>query len=97
MMGGSFLARSSSPAPTRRSVGGEARLNMLFWLNGGNRTGHNHQRRRHRPSSRRAAQRKRRGPHARRQRLTISPQQSKISVETRTPTAWGEARTFIRV
>jgi hypothetical protein len=25
----------------------------------------------------------------------ISPQQSKISVETRTPTAWGEARSFI--
>ena len=25
----------------------------------------------------------------------MSPQQSKLSVETRTPTAWGEARTFI--
>ena len=27
--------------------------------------------------------------------LNMSPQQSKLSVETRTPTAWGEARTFI--
>ena len=61
-----------------------------------------HQRRHHRAAEQHPADRPsgrfgRATPGARRQILTMSAQQSKLSVETRTPTAWGEARSFHRV
>src|SRR5215207_1530777 len=97
MMGGSFPRSFLVPGTdTSIRVGGEVRLNMLYWINGGNpgavhntnagATGQSGVI----PLSNSGVAR------TRSDNVTvISPQQSKISVETRTPTAWGEARSYI--
>ena len=96
MTGGSFPRSFLIPGTdTSIRVGGEARLNFLYWFNGGNpNSPHNTNagatgQVNNIPLNGTAASR--RGHNV----SIISPQQSKISVETRTPTAWGEARTFI--
>jgi len=96
MTGGSFPRSFLIPGTdTSIRIGGEARLNFLYWFNGGNPNAA------HNTNAGATGQvanlplngttESRRGHNV----TTISPQQSKISVETRTPTAWGEARTFI--
>jgi hypothetical protein len=97
MMGGSFPRSFLIPGTdTSIRVGGEARLNVLHWIDGGNPNGvHNTNAGSTGqsgviPLSNSGAARTR-SDHV----TIISPAQSKINVETRTPTAWGEARTFI--
>jgi hypothetical protein len=97
MMGGSFPRSFLIPGTdTSIRVGGEARLNFLHWIDGGNPNAvHNTNagatgQANNIPLSNSGAARNRSN-----NVTIISPQQSKISVETRTPTAWGEARSFI--
>jgi len=96
MTGGSFPRSFLIPGTdTSIRIGGEVRANFLYWFNGGAPNGI-HQT--NAGATGQAAQiplnntnESRRGHNV----STISPQQSKLSFETRTPTAWGEARTFI--
>jgi hypothetical protein len=97
IIGGSFPRSFLVPGTdTSIRVGGEARLNMLYWINGGNpgavhntnagATGQSAVI----PLSNQGAAR------TRSDNVTIiSAQQTKLNFETRTPTAWGEARTFV--
>jgi Porin subfamily len=97
MMGGSFPRSFLIPGTdTSIRVGGEIRMNVLYWFNGGNPNQGN-------PSTNggttgqlnsiglTGTTTSARG-HAVFQQ---SPQQSKLNFETRTPTAYGEARTFV--
>jgi hypothetical protein len=98
MMGGSFPRSFLIPGTdTSIRVGGEARMNVLYWLNGSPALGNSHQTNPGNTGTVNVAALSDSG--AARSRtdnvLHMSPAQSKISVETRTPTAWGEARTFI--
>jgi hypothetical protein len=97
MHGGSFPRSFLIPGTdTSIRVGGEVRLNFLHWIDGGNpNNSHNTNagatgQATTLPLSNSGAARNR-SDHV----TILSPQQSKISVETRTPTAWGEARSFI--
>jgi hypothetical protein len=97
MTGGSFPRSFLSPGTdTSIRVGGEIRLDSLYYITGGNPN--------EQPQGTNAgttgqlnniplkgSANRIRGEEV----LTMSPQQSKISVETRTPTALGEARSFI--
>ncbi|MGD9614828.1 MAG: DcaP family trimeric outer membrane transporter [Alphaproteobacteria bacterium] len=97
MTGGSFPRSFLIPGTdTSIRVGGEIRLNSLFWVTGGNPNQN--------PPSTNAGTTGQvnniplKGTVARLRGdkvLNISPQQSKLSVETRTPTAYGEARSFL--
>ena len=98
MMGGSFPRSFLIPGTdTSIRVGGEARMNVLYWLNGAPALGNSHQTNPGNTGTVNTAALSQSG--AARTRtdnvLHMSPAQSKINVETRTPTAWGEARTFI--
>jgi hypothetical protein len=103
MTGGSFPRSFLIPGTdTSIRVGGEIRMLSLFWVTGGNPASF--------PSTNAGTTgqlnnipligtaigssqfiNRRRGDDV----LVMSPQQSKMSVETRTPTAWGEARSFL--
>jgi hypothetical protein len=104
MMGGSFPRSFLIPGTdTSIRVGGEIRMMTLFWITGGNpnqnpqgtnagTTGQlNTIPLENMPVGSAQYNLRQQGDNV----LTMSPQQSKISVETRTPTAWGEARSFI--
>jgi hypothetical protein len=98
MMGGSFPRSFLVPGTdTSIRVGGEVRMNVLYWLNGSPALGNSHQTNPGNTGTVNSAALSESG--AARTRtdnvLHMSPAQSKINVETRTPTAWGEARTFI--
>jgi len=98
MMGGSFPRSFLIPGTdTSIRVGGEARMNVLYWLNGGPALGNSHQTNPGNTGTVNVAALSESG--AARTRtdnvLHMSPAQSKLNFETRTPTAWGEARTFI--
>jgi len=96
-MGGSFPRSFLIPGTdTSLRIGGEIRENLLYWINGGNPNGgHNTNagqtgQLNNIPLSHSGA------AVARGHSIFIqSPQQSKLNFETRTPTAWGEARSFI--
>ncbi len=103
MTGGSFPRSFLIPGTdTSIRVGGEIRLLSLFWVTGGNpqvfpstnagTTGqlNNIPLTGTLPTTSNAINRVR-GEDV----FDMSPQQSKLSVETRTPTGWGEARSFI--
>jgi len=95
-VGGSFPRSFLIPGTdTSLRIGGEIRASFLYWFNGGNpNSAHN-------TNAGATGQvnvipingsiEGRRGHNV----SILSPQQSKLSVETRTPTALGEARTFI--
>ena len=104
MTGGSFPRSFLIPGTdTSIRVGGEIRMlsAVLDHRRQPERQRRNHQRRHHRAAEHHPAERLPRGSTGWIARsagdnvLNMSPQQSKLSVETRTPTAWGEARTFI--
>jgi hypothetical protein len=98
MMGGSFPRSFLIPGTdTSIRVGGEARMNALYWLDGGPALGNSHQTNPGNTGTVNVAALSDSGAARARtdNTLHMSPAQSKISVETRTPTAWGEARTFI--
>jgi hypothetical protein len=97
MMGGSFPRSFLVPGTdTSIRVGGEVRLNMLYWINGGN-PGAVHNTNAGATGQSAVIPLSKSGvARTRSDNVTVmSPSQSKISVETRTPTAWGEARSFI--
>ena len=104
MTGGSFLRSFLIPGTdTSIRVGGEIRMNSLYWIVGGNPNQN--------PQSTNAGTTGQlnnaplvglpqgsAGFIARERSdniLNMEPTQSKLSVETRTPTAWGEARSFL--
>jgi hypothetical protein len=103
MTGGSFPRSFLIPGTdTSIRVGGEIRLNTTYWITGGNpaifpgtnagTTGQlNSIPLKGTPIGSSNFINRRRGEEV----LSMSAQQSKISVETRTPTAYGEARSFI--
>src|SRR5215204_2063346 len=97
MMGGSFPRSFLVPGTdTSIRVGGEVRLNMLYWINGGN-PGAVHNTNAGATGQSAVIPLSKSGvARTRSDNITVmSRSQSKISVETRTPTAWGEARSFI--
>jgi hypothetical protein len=104
MTGGSFPRSFLIPGTdTSIRVGGEIRLNTTFWVTGGNpnqnpqgtnagTTGQlNTIPLKGLPVGSAGFNNRERSKNV----LTMSPQQSKLSVETRTPTAYGEARSFL--
>jgi len=98
MTGGSFPRSFLIPGTdTSIRVGGELRLSVLYWISGGNPNPTTHQT--NAGATGQSASIPLNSIQAARNRgdnlFYMSPQQSKLSVETRTPTAWGEARTFI--
>jgi len=98
MMGGSFPRSFLIPGTdTSLRVGGELRMVGLYWLNGGPALGNSHQTNAGNTGQVNNSALSESG--AARTRtdnvLHMSPIQSKLSFETRTPSAWGEARTFI--
>ena len=98
MTGGSFPRSFLIPGTdTSIRVGGEIRMNALYWIDGGNPNPTSHQTNAG-ATGQSGAIPLNSDPVARNKGdnlFYMSPQQSKLSVETRTPTAWGEARTFI--
>lgn len=107
IVGGSFPRSFLIPGTdTSIRIGGEIRLNATYWLNGGNpnavpqgsNTGASGQGD-STPLSIHVPVAVGTGGAIARARstniLAITAQQSKINFETRTPTAWGEARTFM--
>jgi hypothetical protein len=104
MTGGSFPRSFLIPGTdTSIRVGGEIRLIGIYWITGGNPNGNSASTNAGitgqlnnipldgtPPGSAQNIARARSY-----NILNMSPQQSKLSVETRTPTAWGEARSFI--
>ncbi|HEX2212951.1 MAG TPA: DcaP family trimeric outer membrane transporter, partial [Mycobacterium sp.] len=99
MTGGSFPRSFLIPGTdTSIRVGGEIRMMSLYWITGGapnqnpqgTNTGTTGQLNSIPLKGANQAGRER-GDNV----LTMSPQQSKMSVETRTPTAYGEARSFL--
>ncbi len=98
MTGGSFPRSFLIPGTdTSIRVGGEIRMSALYWINGGNPNPTSHQTNAG-ATGQSGAIPLNSDPVARNRGdnlFYMSPQQSKLSVETRTPTAWGEARTFI--
>src|SRR4051794_26683997 len=103
MMGGSFPRSFLIPGTdTSIRVGGEIRMIGIYWINGGNPNGSSATTNAGitgqlntiplsgMPVGSTAWIARRRDSN-----LNMSPQQSKLSVETRTPTALGEARTFV--
>ena len=105
MHGGSFPRSFLIPGTdTSIRVGGEIRMLSLYWITGGNPNGNSASTNagttgqlNNIPLIGYAAGIDRRILPAERSDgvLNMSPQQSKLSVETRTPTAWGEARSFL--
>ena len=104
MTGGSFPRSFLIPGTdTSIRVGGEIRMLTVFWINGGNPNGSEATTNagttgqlNNIPLSGLSAGFDRAIARERSDNvLNMSPQQSKLSVETRTPTAWGEARTFL--
>jgi len=103
MTGGSFPRSFLIPGTdTSIRVGGEIRLNSTYWITGGNPAGFpgtnagttgqlNNIPLKGTPIGSSQSINRERGEGV----LSMSAQQSKISVETRTPTAYGEARSFI--
>ncbi len=94
MMGGSFPRSFLIPGTdTSIRVGGEIRANALYFITGGapNAISTNA------GSTGQLNNIPLNGAQASRGHSTfqLSPQQSKVNFETRTPTAWGEARTFL--
>jgi hypothetical protein len=96
IVGGSFPRSFLIPGTdTSIRVGGEIRINALYWINGANpnafstNTGST--------GTLNTIPLSESGPPRRRSHSSfqLSPQQSKVNFETRTPTAWGEARTFM--
>ena len=109
MVGGSFPRSFLIPGTdTSIRVGGFVDITGLYFLKGGGNTSWQRlvQLRPEREPGRAAAQWPDRCPRPRQRKpsrrrhsrgngvFEFSPQQSRINIETRTPTAWGEARTF---
>ena len=96
IVGGSFPRSFLIPGTdTSIRVGGEIRENVMYWITGGNPNALSTN-----PGSTgvvNTAPLSNSGAPARKGHAIFqqSPQQSKINFETRTPTAWGEARTFM--
>ena len=98
MMGGSFPRSFLVPGTdTSIRVGGEARMNVVYWIDGGPALGNSHQTNSGNTGQVNNAALSQSGAARARtdHTLHMSPAQSKINFETRTPTAWGEARSFI--
>jgi len=98
MTGGSFPRSFLIPGTdTSIRLGGQAVLSALYWISGGAPNPTTHQT--NAGATGNAAAIPLNDIQAARNRsdnlFFMSPQQSRMSVETRTPTAWGEARTFI--
>jgi hypothetical protein len=98
MMGGSFPRSFLIPGTdTSIRVGGEIRVNTLYWITGGPPHSAPQGTNAGATGQLAAIPLSNSGPVAAQGRsiYQTSPQQSKLNFETRTPTAWGEARTFI--